>query len=242
MPHELDVLVRGSEVAKGRVEGAHGSPFNAPGQRQDLAGGPVVPVPELEPEQVVSILSQIAEQVELLIEVPSGRQMPRCRMGVVDDEHWENPCDRMAREPGANELPVGRPPVGRVTGGVHADESEGPLADPALDDRTLLVRPVGLADGEEHQQLCPLEVRDRQIRHLRNMAEAQPVQLRDLRRCGHCRRQAVVDSGQAGRAGGIPVGGDIRDEYERAHEGITATTLISTRMFFSAAPVVARAG
>ena len=74
------------------------------------------------------------------------------------------------------------------------------------------------------------------------MTEAQPVQLRDLRGCGHCRRQAVVRAGQAGRARGISVGGDIGNKYEVAHDDITATTLISTRMFFSAAPVVARAG
>jgi hypothetical protein len=74
------------------------------------------------------------------------------------------------------------------------------------------------------------------------MAEAQSVQLRDLRRGDHCRWQAVVGTGQAGHAGSVPVGRDIGDEYKLAHEGITATTLISTRMFFSAAPVVARAG
>ena len=55
---ELDVLVCGTEVAKGRVEGAHRSPFNAPGQRQGLTACPVMAVPELEPEQVAWISCQ----------------------------------------------------------------------------------------------------------------------------------------------------------------------------------------
>jgi hypothetical protein len=74
------------------------------------------------------------------------------------------------------------------------------------------------------------------------MTEAQSVQVSDLRRGHHGRRQAVVGAGQAGSAGRIPVGRDFGNEYELAHDGSTATTLISTRMFFSAAPVVARAG
>lgn len=73
MPHEINILVGSSEVTKRGIEGAHRTPFNAPGQREDLASGPVVAMPELESEQIVSVLGQITEQVELLIKMPSGR-------------------------------------------------------------------------------------------------------------------------------------------------------------------------
>ena len=106
-------------------------------RRQDLAGGPVVAVPELESEQVVSILGQVAEQVELLIERPAAWQVTRSRMRVVEDEHGEHPGDGMAGEPGADELPVGWPMVGGVAGGVHADEAE---ADPGGPCRSMTER------------------------------------------------------------------------------------------------------
>ena len=125
---------------------------------------------------------------------------------------------------------------------MQADKPEIALPDPSLDNRALLAGPVGLADGEEHQQSRPLKVRYAQIRYPCRMAEAQPVQVSDLRRGHHGRLQAVVGAGQAGPAGRIPVGRDFGNEYKLAHDGSTATTLISTRMFFSAAPVVARAG
>ena len=101
-------------------------------------------------------------------------------------------------------------------------------------------RPVGLADGEEHQQPCPLES-DRQIRHLATWRKLSPCScaispLRSLptASCGGLR--------PGWRCGRHPSRGKHRDEFERAHEVITATTLISTRMFFGPAPVVARAG
>src|ERR1700722_4073281 len=239
MSHEVDVLVGGSEMAERCVKGANGTSLDAPGQRQDLAARPVVAMPELQSEQLASILSQVAEQVKLLLEGPWAGQVPGRRMGVVGDQDGEDPGDWMAREPGPDEFPVSGPAVGRVAGGVHADESKLAAAAPALDNRALIRGPAGLADGEEHQQPGPLEVRDGQRRHLGNVTEVQAVELGDLRGRGPRGRQAVVGAGQAGRAGRIPVGRDIGDEYELAHEGITATTLISTRMFFSAAPVVA---
>lgn len=241
MPHEIDILVGGPEMAEGRIESAHRASFNAPGQRQDLAG-PAVAMPEFESEQIVAVLGQITEEVKLLIEMPDRREMARRRMVVIDNVYWENSRDGMAGEPGADELPVSGPPVGRVASGMHADESEVTLTDPLLDDRALLTGPAGFADGEKHQQPCSLKVRDAQIPYLRNVTETQLMQLGDLRGGDDCRRQAVVSAGQAGHAGDVSVRRDIGDEYELAHEGITAMTLISTRMFFSVAPVVARAG
>jgi len=67
------------------------------------------------------------------------------------------------------------------------------------------------------------------------------VLLGDLRRGDHCRWQGLWWApARLAVAGNVPVGRDVRDEQELAHEGIIAMTLISTRMFFSAAPTVAR--
>lgn len=61
MPHEIDILVGRSEVAKSGIEGTHGTPFDTPGERQDPAFASIVIMAEFESEKVVSILGQIAE-------------------------------------------------------------------------------------------------------------------------------------------------------------------------------------
>ena len=52
MPHEIDILVGRTEVAKSGIEGTHRTPFYAPGERQDLAFASVVAMTEFESEQV----------------------------------------------------------------------------------------------------------------------------------------------------------------------------------------------
>ncbi len=250
--HVVAVFVRRDEMAQDRIERTQRPPLDAPGDGSAESRSRWFCRPHrahLDTEEHPGVGREVAEQVELLLEPPRRWQVGGRRVGAVDDVIGRSPVTGWPSKRAPRRSPYSGQRVGGVGSGVHADDAERPGGRPFLHDAALLGRPKGVSpmvkSTSTRARSTVLAWRRRPVLTPRNSRPQRPA---ISSKATMAEPERLVHTGWAA----VAVGRrhretHLKDRRGRAFSGAlqagrAATTAISTRMFFSTAPVVARAG